>query len=354
MKSEGTVLHNRAAEAMPMVDVLKFLFAVLIMCLHGEVFMGSTGGLYFEKTIVRLAVPFFFIASGFFYGKKVYAGNDLGAVTKTYVSRLAMKLLIFEPISILIKIAQDLVSKHLAMQTIAVEVVRNILFYPLGALWYIQAVIVAIVILVPFMKKGREDLALVLGLVLYQFALLCNRYYFLCEGTAVGNVVTAYMQFFISARNGVFVGLLYVSMGVVMAKKWDVLQRKGNVTTLLVPASLLCLLLEVHVTNSKAGMDDNALFLTHLLLVPALFLFAGRKQFAKVGNYVNAPLLRNLSTSIYLLHRPALQVVKSGFEIVFDVYLQPWQVTAIAAVAIAFVCFVIYWKKWKPFYNWIK
>ena len=275
MSKERVSSQNTATEVFPAIDILKFFFAILIMCLHGDLFDGSLYGLYFEKLVVRLAVPFFFIASGFFYGRKIYAKNNLESITKNYISRLAMKLLIFEPISILLNIAQSLFSTNQSVLVILLKAVQNILFYPRGALWYIQSIIVALIILLPFIKKGREDLALIIGLLLYPFALLCNRYYFLCEGTAVGHVVAIYMRLFISARNGIFIGLLYVSMGVFMAKKWDLLKQRETLFFILMPAASLFYILEVVFTNQKPGMDDNALYITHLVLIPTLFLLAG-------------------------------------------------------------------------------
>ena len=158
MSKERVSSQNTAAEVFPAIDILKFFFAILIMCLHGDLFDGSLYGLYFEKLVVRLAVPFFFIASGFFYGRKIYAKNNLESITKNYISRLAMKLLIFEPISILLNIAQSLFSTNQSVLVILLKAVQDILFYPRGALWYIQSIIVALIILLPFIKKGREDL----------------------------------------------------------------------------------------------------------------------------------------------------------------------------------------------------
>jgi len=352
MTTEQKKQSNIAAEAFPTIDVLKFIFAILIMCLHGRLFKGSLQGLFFEKIIVRLAVPFFFVSSGFFYGKKVYAQRTLGAITKNYISRLAEKLLIFEPISILIYIVVN--EYHFSILKLVLKAIQKILFYPPGALWYIQAVIIAIILLVPFIKREKEKTALFLGLLLYLFALLCNRYYFLCEGTVVEPIVTIYMRLCISARNGVFMGLLYVSIGVLIAKKWDDLQQKKTLFSVLMLVSGICLVLEVCLTNNKTGMDDNALFIAHLILIPALFICAGCKQVPWVKNHINTKILRNLSTSIYLLHSPALEVVEYGFAFFFNVALKPWQITVFAGIIIVLICTLIYWKKWKPFYNWIK
>ena len=341
-------------EKFPAVDLLKFIFAILIMCLHGDIFKGSLSGVYFERIIVRLAVPFFFVCSGYFYGKKIYAKKDLLRITKSYIGRLALKLLIFEPVAVLLRIIKEIALQHTPVPEVMRRAALEILFYPRGALWYIQAVIIAILLLAPFIKKGREVTALVIGLLLYSFALLCNRYYFLCEGTVLEAVVTTYMRCFISARNGVFVGFLYVSMGVLIAKQWETIQQKKSLISLLMIISGLCLVLEVYLTNSRRGMDDNSLFLSHLICIPSLFICAGCGNFVWMERYIHTPTLRNLSTSIYLMHSPVLQVIEISSAVVFNVYLRPWQATAMAGTTVALICFVIYRQKRNPFYNWIK
>ena len=354
MKAETKLLPNQAVEQFPVVDILKFIFAILIMCLHGNIFGGSTFGVFFERIVVRLAVPFFFVSSGFFYGRKVYTKKNPDVITKRYILRLAEKLLIFEPVSILIIFVQDRVLNHLPVSVIIRESIRHIFFYPRGALWYIQAVIVAILILLPFIKKSKEGLALFLGLILYSFALLCNRYYFLCEGTVLERVVVTYMHYFISARNGVFVGLPYVTMGVLIAKKWDRLQNQERRIFVLLLLSVLGLILEVFLTNSKAGLDDVSLYVAHLVLLPALFLYAGYQKAVRMENHLNTTLLRNLSTSIYLLHSPVIRALKFGSSLLLQKSLHPWSVTFITAMVITVVCTVVYKKQWNPVYNWIK
>ena len=54
------------------VDIAKFFFCLCIICLHtGIASILPFSGMYIEKIIFRNAVPYFFVASGFFLGKKM-------------------------------------------------------------------------------------------------------------------------------------------------------------------------------------------------------------------------------------------------------------------------------------------
>ena len=70
MSKERVSSQNTAAEVFPAIDILKFFFAILIMCLHGDLFDGSLYGLYFEKLVVRLAVPFSLLHQASFMAEK--------------------------------------------------------------------------------------------------------------------------------------------------------------------------------------------------------------------------------------------------------------------------------------------
>ena len=50
------------------IDIAKFFFSICIVVLHSDVYRGLPGMFpsLVEKLILRLAVPFFFIVSGYF------------------------------------------------------------------------------------------------------------------------------------------------------------------------------------------------------------------------------------------------------------------------------------------------
>ena len=65
----------------PLVDIVKFIFAILIFIMHSGVFQNILNGELIEALSARLAVPYFFVASGFFFGKKVYLDKKHGKIS---------------------------------------------------------------------------------------------------------------------------------------------------------------------------------------------------------------------------------------------------------------------------------
>lgn len=55
-----------------LIDILKFVCAIFVVMIHTEIMSDTNNTIqwYIMHTILRIAVPFFFIASGFLFGKK--------------------------------------------------------------------------------------------------------------------------------------------------------------------------------------------------------------------------------------------------------------------------------------------
>ena len=54
------------------IDIAKYVSALLVVCVHTFPFleMNETFNLYFIQIVCRLAVPFFFVVSAFFFFRK--------------------------------------------------------------------------------------------------------------------------------------------------------------------------------------------------------------------------------------------------------------------------------------------
>ncbi|MEG0367727.1 MAG: acyltransferase family protein [Coprobacillus sp.] len=80
------------------IDLMKFIFSICIIAIHAQVFLNTNLMLY--QTIVmglmRIAVPFFFIAAGYFYYQRITLKQE----TKPYIMKLVQLFLIFETIEI--------------------------------------------------------------------------------------------------------------------------------------------------------------------------------------------------------------------------------------------------------------
>ena len=72
-----------------LIDYAKLFFAVCIVVIHTDVFLSTRlSSWMILHGICRLAVPFFFITSGFFFGKKLLISKNIKQDLVKYCKRL--------------------------------------------------------------------------------------------------------------------------------------------------------------------------------------------------------------------------------------------------------------------------
>ena len=263
------------------LDAFKLFFAVCVVAIHTYALDGLPQALSFWLTqgVFRLAAPFFFVVSGFLLGRKLYEqGQDrqrqgIVTVLRRYTIRLFIPLLIVGGANAALELITQRLRYGKSLKYLAEHFVRHILFYPYGAMWFVQACIVGAWLLYPFLKRKKTDAALLVGVLLYGWALLCNNYYFVAQAAGWNRAVDLYMNLFITARNGVFVGFFFLALGI---KVWELYSADEGDDRLLRRLILACVVLlyaaEIYLTRNCAYLDDRALYLTHILLMPMLLL----------------------------------------------------------------------------------
>lgn len=310
------------------IDILKLFFSVCIVALHTHLFLDRNPTLYWYSShcIWRLAVPFFFITSGYFFSRKMQNANNQKTVLLNTIKRLGILLVFWLIINLPFQI-NTLYMQDLYLQKIIIELVRSIVFYPWGALWYILALIVAYIFIYPFIKKEKNIIPLILGFLLYLFAIFSNSYYFVIEGTWMQRIVDQYLEIFISSRNGLFVGFFYVAIGNYLNVKKE---SSTNKSILMLIIGMIGLILEATFIKNRHYIEDHSLFFSLLIIVPAIFELAKSINIKK-----SSKKIRNLSIGIYVLHRPIISCLTYFFDIKSNTML--FLIVSIMAITISYI-----------------
>lgn len=283
----------------PLINVAKLFFACCIVALHCDLCPeGSVVGWMISKVVFRSAVPFFLLCTAYYFFESAKRCG-LGVALKKYAQRLAIPL-VFYSIVYNAYYAVRMMAAGYSFAETALYIGHHCLFYPLGALWFILAVLVGacLSVLLQTICKKRWVRWMIVS-VLYAFALCCNTYYFVVKDTPWGLVVDQYLTVFLSARNGLFLALLYFEIARFIS------DRKENAQPSVLPKILLLvglvlLLLESWLTYSQASADDHSLFIAQILWIPSLFLIL---RDAKISWKCDTAILRKLSSGVYFVHR---------------------------------------------------
>lgn len=334
------------------VDAARLFFCICIVLLHSGAYHLVPGEWFVLHCLLRLAVPFFFVVSGYFWGRSLHRdSSNLRERLIHYEKRLLLPYVVFSIPNIILAIWEMVLNGENGIK-IVLRVFRSVLFYPYGALWYVWASMVAAVLTAWFIKKGKLKLGILLGIALYCSALVMNSYYFLIEATRLQRIVDIYLKITTSARNGVFVGFVFIAIGVSLAWEEETKKERGiALHWLLLAASFGGLLAEVLYIRGKNTADDHSLFLSFLILIPALVKILLHYEVPMKRE--RAVLCRNLSVGIYYLHRMILSML-SLVTIMMGNSINGMVNFAITLVICFIICFATYRTKKEPFFTLLR
>lgn len=305
-------MNNMTKKQYSTIDITRFFFAICIVALHSYAFVNIPKPIFFciHKGVFRLAVPYFFVVSGFLFMRGCFSdGKDFNKhVHKRmvkYCKRVLIPFLFFASINTIQKIISITLDGQFTTDSL-VAVIKHVLFLPYGPVWFLSACAVGMALLSYFIKHNLINMAIVTGGGLYVFALLCNNYYFLIQESTIKPIVDTYLEIFLSPRNGIFTGFFFLAIGVkcsMLLNKWN----NRRLFYVLVFSYILYLIECVVIQVVGIPKDDGSLYIMHIIVVPLLLLLTA--QYSVHIDEKLAMKLRNYSMGIYLLHVPILWVL---------------------------------------------
>lgn len=291
-----------------LIDLTRFFCAILVVMIHipplGDYTLLSSPVLRFtnywlQNFLARIAVPYFFITNGFFLYSKLNMGREK---VYEYISRLIRIYIIWSMIYLPFK-CQDLTSQHSGW-TILLIYLRDFIFS--GSyfhLWYITALIFSTA-LIAFLYKYKVSFfnILLISMSLYIFGLLGTSYFGLIRpleelSPALWNMLKLYKDIFVTARNGLFDGFLYVSIGMLFAK-YNI--KISNITSAFWVTVFLMLMLTEAIWLKLIGFMYTADL--YLFLPFVSFFFFNITKNNQVNDRKKFIKLRECSSLVFYLH----------------------------------------------------
>ena len=289
------------------VNITKLILAISIVAMHCGLVPERSWLMTF---VCRLGVPYFFVASGFFFERKLRRDTPKNAV-KLYIKRLLLPYSVFSVVWILQMLIDNALG-HVGVWETVLRLAQSILFYPRGELGYVWASIIGVLMLYPFLKRKKLLLALPIGLALFAAGLLANNYYFAAAKSPwLKTAVDAYLKVCLVSNNGPFVGFVFLLIGMLISERYDWIVEHVNlvVSLIVLILSCVCLFFEDSFLQGQANsIGDGAFYLSQLIYVPAVFCLTTRIPCPHLSKTISTTA-KNLSTGIYFLHVPLLWII---------------------------------------------
>ena len=311
------------------IDLMKFLCAILIVIIHIDPFTCDVSGLReyvnfgLQNYICRIAVPFYFVCSGFFLFRKMPSYKPDIDVIKKYCFR------IFKLIGIWHVILRWGGTYHL---------------------WYLSATVVAVILLSLCFHFGIKDkIICLLACFFYIIGLLGDSYHgmsaYFANIPVVESIAIYYGIVFGTTRNGVFMGFVFVLMGALFSHCKVILRPLPAFIGFVV--SMAGMFIEVCLLKMN---NIPIAYNMYIFLLPTVYFMFSFAYSIPLKDHAIYKHLRNIGMFIYLLHLLVNEIVSqviSGInkwencELFFSLTL-----TIVIAISIE-------WLSCKEKYKWI-
>lgn len=285
----------------PGLDYLKVILAMLVVMRHACQYFLPTESIFYILNVNILsacAVPCFFVISGY-----LFFSRENASLRKQCIRLLRLYLVwtvIYLPLNIFLMLKGKLT---------IIQFIQEFLFS--GShyhLWFLPSLIVAL--LINWIVRNKN--VLIVGIcfsVLFVIALLSEPYNFLVSEN-INKLYKLYSSVFITCRNGLFFGTIYIFIGRMLAKfEW----AEKPLTKILLCCFIgaIFLLLEGILLNLYKHYSVINILATCIIFCPMLFLLF--ININKINN-ISAVCCRTVSTVVFCSHPIILGITSKVFK----------------------------------------
>lgn len=321
----------------PGLDILRFICSLLVVAIHVTPLTDVNQYLDYGITryLARIAVPFFFVCSGFFLFRKTDRDHFSFKPIITYCMKIAR---LYGTWMILLLVGSQ------------------------AHLWYLPSLVIAVLV-VSFLIKWKIPIIwiFVIAALYYCVGLLGFSYYDIVCGiglpAVLQRVMTKLSSFCSSRGSGMFMAVFYVTVGMLLAYK--PIHMKTSTAVLGFCFSLLLMLVEaVYQQFFGAGKDSN-MYNMYLFLVPTVFFLFSLAKGITLPGHPAFYFFRMASMLIYFSHFFFLYFVDKGLKFLlhhgFPVWIDHSLVRYLGTVCLS-VCFsiLVYRRIKKEQDSWVK
>lgn len=297
--------NNMQRKSLNCVDLMKFIFALLIVALHKNPLtsINLNVNFFIVNYIARLAVPFYFIASGYFLFRKTsYEEIDISIVFK-YAWRIYKLYLVWTLLYMYPIIKNQILTDSNGIFHGIVVWIRDFVFSgSFFHLWYLNATVFA-VLLVGILIKNKikiKNIIMIAG-IFYIIGLFEQAYFGLIlpleKYEGIWSLLKVLQKVIVTTRNGLFEGFLFISLGMFLAYKPIKLKMKKAYGLFII--SMISLFIEIIVIKHLGWFRGKDMY---IFLVPTSFLLFYIVSNIELKENAIYKELRKIGALIFYLH----------------------------------------------------
>ncbi len=284
------------------IDYFRFLAALLVIAIHTSPLLSysETGDFILTRIFARVAVPFFFLTTGFF----LFSGGPEDSFPEEKMRAFIKKTAVVYLISILLYLPLNLYNGYFAQNYLLPNIIKDLFFDgTMYHLWYLPASMIGVMIAWFLIKRLGLPKAFVITALFYIIGLFGDSYYGLSEQLPfLKSVYEAIFQVSDYTRNGIFFAPVFFVMGGMIANQSQRTSLGASSAGLAV--SLVALLSEGMLLHQFGLQRHDSMYLS---LLPCMYFLFNTLIFWK-GQRV--ALLRTSALIIYIIHPMVIVIVR--------------------------------------------
>lgn len=323
------------------IDCMQLLCSLAVVLIHvGTVVEQPIYHFLIKSVICRIAVPLFFISSAFFFRQKYQRSFYLyRSWLKRFLKQYFWISLFYLPLGIWC------FSQQIDFKLLHLPIFFTVGFLYAGTmyhLWFFPALLLAFYLATKLIQTIGYFWAFLLSFFLYLLG-AGETYFAYLKGSFLENSYQRFFNLFITTKNGLFFGLIFVIVGFYLA---DTLKKEtffSRHLKKLLFGSFFLFAIEAHFIYAQPGLDKNFIF----ALIPlsyCLFYWLLSLEFSTPKTLG----LRLLSQKIYFFHLLPIELLNLLWKhsTTFSA-AQFGQLKFLLGVTFSLVIFFIfeYWKK---------
>ena len=274
------------------IDLFKFIMAFLVVAMHlTPLAMFGEGTQFVSLVFTMVAVPFFFCASGFFLRIKLESSDNYSNTVFNFAKRVLLLYLIWTIIYIPC-IVFWYYNEHKTIIRFLQECVFDGSYLHL---WFLPSLIIASLLVSWLFRKISIEKIMIIAGILYVIGLPDTCWYNAITNKAIKGIISNYDKIFLTTRNGLFFGMIFVAIGFFAVEKN--IELKASIIGAII--SFICLFIEMVIYKYNGFMRTSPGVLFSIPFV--YFIFQLAKNLNLKNNHIYVTL-RHMGVLIYFGH----------------------------------------------------
>ena len=293
------------------IDCFRLIAALLIVAIHTSPLLSfnETADFILTRIIARVAVPFFFMTSGFFLISRYSCNHEK---LKVFIKKTA----IIYGIAILIYIPINIYKGYFSMDNLLPNIIKDIVFDgTFYHLWYLPASIIGAAIAWYMVKRWGYSKALIVCVILYIIGMFGDSYFGIAEQVGVlKQFYTLIFQLSDYTRNGIFFAPIFFVLGGMIADTNFKSSFQINGIAFVVTFALMFVEAMTLHTFEVQRHDSMYVFLpVCMFFLFQLLLYWKKKRFT---------LIRMAALIIYIIHPMMIVIVHFLSKFLGDIIVE--------------------------------